>query len=153
MVVNEQCRKRHAATRDDVASNVIDTHEQVAISKSGREGRQLRRPERGLSLSGANITMSYQADQLRCFTENQLSRLAGTDFLVVFRNADCKRVDVSAKLRLAIPRHLQPAVAPRQSKSLLARGQRCGADRIVNAALRRTFAAAFGSHWAALGKA
>jgi hypothetical protein len=38
-----------------------------------REGRQLRRPERGLSLSGANITMSYQADQLRCFTENQLS--------------------------------------------------------------------------------
>ena len=57
----------------DDAGNVIDTHEQVAISKSGREGRQLRRPERGLSLSGANITMSYQADQLRCFTENQLS--------------------------------------------------------------------------------
>ncbi len=57
----------------DAAGSLIETHEQVAISKSGSEGRQLRRPERGLSLSGANITMSYQADQLRCFTENQLS--------------------------------------------------------------------------------
>jgi hypothetical protein len=80
-------------------------------------------------------------------------RVAGTDFLFVFRDADCKRVDVSAKLRLAIPRHLQLALAPRQSKSLLACGQRCGADRIVNAAFRRTFAAAFRSHCAALGKA
>jgi hypothetical protein len=57
----------------DAAGKVIETHEQVVISKSGSEGRQLRRPERGLSLSGANITMSYQADRLRCFTENQLS--------------------------------------------------------------------------------
>src|SRR5947207_13626774 len=78
--------------------------------------------------------------------------LAGADFLFVFRNADCKRVDVPPKLRLAIPRHLQLALAPRQPKSLLARGQRCGADRIVNAALRRTFAAGFRSHCAPRGE-
>ncbi len=38
-------------------------------------------------------------------------RLAGADFLLVFRNADRERVDVPAKLRLAIPRHLQLAFA------------------------------------------
>ena len=38
-------------------------------------------------------------------------RLAGADFLLVFRNPDGERVDVPAKLRLAISRHLQLAFA------------------------------------------
>jgi hypothetical protein len=69
------CSRSHRAVIRvyDEAANVIETHDHAAISKSDSEGRQLRRPERGLSLSGANITMSYQAGQLRCFTENQLS--------------------------------------------------------------------------------
>ena len=37
--------------------------------------------------------------------------LAGADFLFVFRNAHCERVDVPPKLRLAIPRYLQLAFA------------------------------------------
>jgi len=37
--------------------------------------------------------------------------LAGADFLFVFRNAHCERVDVPQKLRLAIPRHLKLAFA------------------------------------------
>ena len=37
--------------------------------------------------------------------------LVGADFLFVFRNADCERVDIPQKLRLAILRHLQLAFA------------------------------------------
>ena len=44
-------------------------------------------------------------------SEINSGRLAGADFLLVFRNADGERVDVPAKLRLAISRHLQLAFA------------------------------------------
>ena len=37
--------------------------------------------------------------------------LAAADFLFVFRDTHCERVDVPPKLRLAIPRHLQLAFA------------------------------------------
>jgi len=72
-------------------------------------------------------------------------RIAGADFYFLFRNACGERADVPAKLRLALPRHFQPALAARQSKSSLASRLRNGARRIVHAAVRRIFAAAFGN--------
>src|SRR4029453_13612132 len=71
--------------------------------------------------------------------------LAGADFLFVFRNAECERVDVPPRLRLAIPGHLQLVFAAYKSQSLLDGCQRPCVDRIVDAAVRRIFAAAFGS--------
>jgi hypothetical protein len=44
-------------------------------------------------------------------SEIKSRRLAGTDFLFVFRNTDCERVAVPAKLRLAIQSYLQFALA------------------------------------------
>ena len=68
-------------------------------------------------------------------------RVAGADFYFLFRNACGERADVPAKLRLALPRHFQPALAARQSKSSLASRLRNGARRIVHAAIRRISAA------------
>jgi hypothetical protein len=70
--------------RHTAATKISLAYSKRAISKTGSKDCQLRRPERELSLSGANITISQQADQLRCplfhaslvarcFTENQLS--------------------------------------------------------------------------------
>jgi hypothetical protein len=74
------CLFRSSHSSDKNFVSVLQASDFNERSKDG----QLGRLERGLRLSGANITMSQQADQLRCplfhaslvarcFTENQLS--------------------------------------------------------------------------------
>ena len=62
--------------------------------------------------------------------------VVGADFPFVFRDAWSKRIDVPGKLRLALPRDFQPALATRQSQPLLAASLRNVGRGFVNATAR-----------------
>ena len=82
-------------------------------------------------------------DLVQFLSETGSGRLARTDFSFVFRNALRKRTDVSAKLRLALSRYFQPALAARQPGPLLATRLRDSTLGTVYASVRRIFTTPF----------
>src|SRR5262249_11662940 len=72
---------------------------------------------RAVLLIFQRIAVRFLACESCCNALSQTSSgpVAGSDFPIIFRNASTERVNVPGRLRLALPRDFQPALAARQS--------------------------------------